>query len=160
MLHNFPYDIETHVDHGAAFPGIDTTKRPILAVMLRSSIAQAPCEALVDSGADYCLFPWYLIKDLGLRMADATPISGIFGYGDSSDAAIPFWRLDLDVMAPPAAGQLWPTTSFSIRTTIGFSAKQDRMGFGLLGQLGFFSEVAQVHFDYKAGWFRIDAVDL
>ena len=48
------------------------------------------------------------------------------------------------------------TPRISIRTTIGFTAKQDRMSFGVLGQLGFFSEVNQVHFHHGAGWFGID----
>lgn len=162
MSHDFPYQIDTAVDHGTAFPATNSGRRPILVVILRSSTTQAPCEALVDSGADYCVFPSYLIADLGLRMEDATHISGILGHGDDSDNpdyAVPFWQLDLDVMAPPAAGQFGPTTRFSIRTTIGFTAKQDRMNFGLLGQLGFFSQVKQVHFDYMSRWFRIDTVD-
>ena len=42
---------------------------------------------------------------------------------------------------------------------VGFTEKLNEQSFGLLGQLGFFSNVAEVRFDYEAGLFGIAVVD-
>jgi hypothetical protein len=149
MLHNFPYS-KVPVDHGNAFPEVHIAMRPVLRVTLRSPTGEAPFTAIVDSGADYCLFPLHLRAKLGLRMEDARSVSGIAGYGSSYDNGqdVLFWPLVLDI-AP----------GLSISTVVGFAERQDEVGFGLLGQLGFFSKVAQVYFDHRAGWFAIKPLD-
>ena len=126
--------------------------RPILRVTLRSSTNEEQCDAIVDSGADYCLFPLNLSDKLGLRVEDSLRVPGIVGYGSSYDSDkaedVPFWQVELAI-AP----------GLSISTIVGFTDRQDGVGFGILGQLGFFSKVAQVSFDYKAGRFAIMAVN-
>ncbi len=118
----------------------------MLRVTLRSAVAEVECDALVDSGADYCLFPNFLAEKLRLPASEARVVSEIGGYGGSSspeDQTL-FWSVGLDV-APGC----------SISTYVGFSERQDQVAFGILGQLGFFSEVGGVYFDHRAGWFGI-----
>ena len=144
--HRFFYYEVSPVDHGKAFPFLSSVKRPRLTVTLRNVTNEEQCFAIVDSGADYCLFPLSLRAKLGLRMEDSRPVSGIGGYGSSYDEGqdVLFWPLVLEI-----------GSGLSISTVVGFTERQDEVGFGILGQLGFFNEVAQVYFDYNAGWFAI-----
>ncbi len=149
MWHKFPYYV-VPVDHGSAFPGVSTVMRPALEVTLRSPTGEERCLAIVDTGADYCLFPLSLVDRLGLQMKDARPVSDISGYGSNydPDEEVLFWPVVLDIVP-----------GLSISTVVGFSQRQEEVGWGLLGQLGFFNEVADVCFNYRAATFAIKVLD-
>jgi hypothetical protein len=122
--------------------------RPMLRVKLQNHAKEESYNAIVDSGADYCLFPLHLADKLDLRLADPMPVSGIIGFGPGDGCDVPFWPLVLEI-AP----------GFSITTVVGFSEALDDKDFGILGQLGFFSKVGEVRFDYKAGLFGLSPAE-
>lgn len=149
MWHYFRYYQYSPVDHGRAFPGAGSSAmRPILRVMLRSAESEEERLAMVDSGADYCLFPLYLTTGLGLLMKDSTPVSGIVGFGLDGSEDVPFWSLALDI-----------GSGASVVTRVGFTEKLNEYEIGVLGQLGSFSEVEQVTFNYQKGSFGIYTID-
>lgn len=95
--------------------------------------------ALVDSGADACLFPRDVADILGIsvgegRRADLTGIGG---------NRIPFFFHEVEILF----GQ------YQIRTQVGF-AKGSIGATGLLGQKGFFDQFT-VSFHLKNGFFEV-----
>jgi hypothetical protein len=148
MWHKFPYLEVFPVDHGDAFPGVDRVIRPALNIKLKYDGREESFKALVDSGADFCVFPLALAGPLGLRREDAKLVPGISGYGSQNGSPLLFWIVTLEI-----------STDLSITTLIGFSEAQDRLDFGILGQRGFFSELEQVSFAYGGGGFALRTPD-
>ena len=146
MWYNFPYFEISPVNHGAAFPTLNSILRPALKVALRSSSVRYSLLATVDSGADFCLFPLFLVDHLGLNIDEAKLIPNISGYGSDGGEDVPFWSLTMEIENGP-----------SLSTMVGFSARQK--DFGLLGQRGFFSEFEQINFSHRGQCFSIKAAE-
>lgn len=81
VWHNFPYREIFTANLGDTFQNDYRLSRPALDVVLKNGPYQATCLALVDSGADFCIFPTRFIKELGLRSEDATHVPDISGFG-------------------------------------------------------------------------------
>jgi len=92
------------------------------------------CYAIVDSGADNCVFPLTFVQPLGLDplLTSAESTSGVGSY------AVPtfFWDIVVHLHGTPI--------SFPGRA--GFTDGPNRIGLGLLGQDGFFNRFG-VRFD-------------
>jgi hypothetical protein len=92
------------------------------------------CRAIVDSGADHCVFPRSFMPPLGLNPL-SSPVEGTSGVG-SSNVATHFSKVIIDLQGV-----------VQIPVYAGFTMGMDQLGIGLLGQVGFF-EAFKVTFDY------------
>jgi Aspartyl protease len=110
----------------AAFPQRMRTFRPRIAVVLATQVAAFPCYALVDSGADDCIFPASFGAQLGLNVYTGRHYAfGGAGGGGSQNA----YFFDLQITLQNIA---------RYRIPVGFSTALEDFGIGLLGQNGFF----------------------
>jgi hypothetical protein len=114
----------------------------VLLTTLTFGDQKATCHSIVDSGADCCLFPLYLLRKLRLN-AENMPLEHSSGVGD---ARVPMRFAHLTIEIPGFA-------RFPAR--VGFTAGLDAWSLGVLGQIGFF-ENFRVFFDYSAGYFNIE----
>ncbi len=83
------------------------------------------CYAIIDSGADHCVFPLSFMKPLALDALIA-PVALSAGFG-SANVSTHFADISIDL---PGVIE-YPVYA-------GFTGALDRMGLGLLGQTGFF----------------------
>lgn len=118
-------------------------KRPIIPVRLTHKISSVNIPALIDSGADFNVFPLSIAKDLGLSINLSKPI--IFrGVGEKSQKLTGYLSV-LNLMIFNKGENI----NFS--TPIVFTNDIPSNGFALLGETGFFDHLNQVSFFYKRG---------
>ena len=119
--------------------------RPFLQVRLTNTGngRSIPCWALVDSGADYNLFPSAIGEVLGHDLPKGRKIAttGVGG-GIAS-----FVHRENRLEAHEDLGPIEPD--------VAFSDDMNLFGFGLLGQRGFFDHY-RVRFDFRAATFSLD----
>ena len=127
---DFPYTTLPGRPDGA-FPDRKILKRPIVEITLRKGDRSIQCEALIDSGADYCLFPATLALALGITIPNnrssafaGTANATQFAYFETIQATI------------------WNSSQFERPITFdlyaGFCETLEHIGIGLLGQQDFF----------------------
>jgi hypothetical protein len=109
--------------------------RPFVKLVLRNGGREEACSALVDSGADYCLFPTRLIENLELSPADVLRRSETEGYGSEQGSKTQFWNLAISI-----------EEKISFTAAVGFSESQNQREWGVLGRNGFFDQFLQVCF--------------
>jgi hypothetical protein len=136
----FPYTV-AHVKRGNRLATI--TYRPILPTVLTSENGTIlECPALVDSGADACLFPLYVAQGLNLDLT-TLPRSVTGGVGNLLNVTFhAILTVDLG-------------HGIRFRAEVGFTEGMNRAGFGLLGQQGFF-ENYNVEFRHRDRVFTIE----
>ena len=108
-----------------AFPDGRIAPRPIVKVMLVNGTAKLSCYAIIDSGADHCVFPRSFMQPLGVN-ALVAPVEMTTGMG-STNVPTHFVNIAIDIQG---------VIRFPVYA--GFTSGLDRMGLGLLGQIGFF----------------------
>ncbi|WP_353071152.1 aspartyl protease family protein [Tunturiibacter gelidoferens] len=119
----FPYS-EWSLDITPAFPEGQTVFRPIVGAKLRNESKETDAFfGLVDTGADYCMFPSEFLESLGLNK-DKLP-SGTAS-GVATDRTIRFATITLEI------DQLG-----LLRVYAGFSDNLNGQGLGMLGHVGF-----------------------
>ena len=125
----------------AAFPNGRIAIRPSLVLTLVNGANRLSCYGLVDSGADHCVFRGSFMQPLGLDPLTA-PIEMTSGLG-SANVPTHFCSvaIDLGVVRIPVYA--------------GFTPGMDQLGFGLLGQAGFF-EAFKITFDYANERFPVE----
>ena len=123
----------THPDYIKVFPDRPSVLLPRIKIVLRYQSKKCKIFALVDSGADYCLFPKDVADLLGINVKEG-PRLLITGIGGGQ---IPFYFHEIDILLD----------KFSIKTHAGFATTGIGTS-GLLGQRGFFENFV-VTFDYK-----------
>jgi hypothetical protein len=103
------------------------------------------CYALVDSGADDCVFPASYAARVGLDIAQGKkyPFAGV-----GSQQVAYFFDIEIAL----------PGTPIKYAVPVGFTSALDRspFGYGLLGQNGFFDRF-KISFDRAHGVFTLDA---
>lgn len=106
--------------------------RPVIPVELQGAGISVPYEALIDSGADICMFDAGLAELLGIDLAagERHVAGGVTG------AREPYY---LHAITLHVGG--WP-----IKISAGFLPNMARLGYGIVGQQGFF-ETYVVKFD-------------
>jgi|SRR5271156_1658478 hypothetical protein len=139
--HTVPYFSITHLP-SPAFPNGRIAYRPLLQINLIHATVTVPCFALVDSGADVCSFPESFARLLRIPLLHA-PRESMGGLGGYSVAH--HWDVNVEIPG---------LTSFPVRAA--FTAGLDHVGFGLLGQAGFFERFI-VHFDLRKRVFELEA---
>lgn len=109
--------------------------KPIIPIKIISSKLEISYAALIDSGADFCIFDGGIGEYLGLDVKKGIPMvfSGIQGISGSK-AYLHKVRLNI-------GGKEY-------QTIIGFSFDISPRGFGVLGQKGFF-DIFVVKFDLE-----------
>ena len=136
----------------AAFPQRTELTRPIVALLLHNGDRQSIVFALVDSGADSCVFPASVAIDPGLELTQdkAADFSGSAGskqtayYAEVQATLLPMEAPNIDSNQEPLSFPLYA----------GFCETLEHVGMGLLGQDGFFSQF-HVNFHHRYGYFEI-----
>lgn len=125
----------------AAFPARQSTSRPLLAILLEKDNHRILTYAIMDSGADHCIFPASIAGQLGINIPN--PNTYVFsGTADSPQVAY-FERIKATIWNGEPGEQ---PISFDLYA--GFCDTLEHVGIGLLGQEGFFSRFA-VSFDQR-----------
>lgn len=110
-----------------------TILRPIIPIKIAAGIAKVDYAALIDSGADFCIFDAAIGEHLGLdvRSGQKELFSGVQN-STPSEAYLHSIALNIG--------------GWNFQTTIGFSYDIAKDGYGILGQKGFF-DIFTVKFD-------------
>jgi hypothetical protein len=119
----------------ASFTFIYKDGKPGLRVVIKHAGNEETLYALVDSGSDYCVFPYGLVKKLGLKQEDAMRESETFGFGSPIGHKTTFWWLLMEF-----------DKKLSLTVPVGFSERQEESQWGVLGRTGFFSQFSEVTF--------------
>lgn len=144
------------VSPDSAFPSRTELKRPIVALLLERGDIRVIVYAVVDSGADVCVFPASVAHDLGINFSEQGT-SAFSGSGDSTQTA---WFEEIQAtILPMEAPHIEPNQeplSFSLYA--GFCETMEHIGMGLLGQEGLFSRFS-VNFHHGQNYFEIRPPD-
>lgn len=108
----------------APFSKRQKLNRPIIPVSLRSNTDSLRFEALIDSGADFCIFPTSIARKLGIDFTSLKTIYFSSATGDTVKGSVS--GIDLDI----GEGQF--------KTKIVFADLPGNIG--ILGQYGFFDK--------------------
>jgi len=144
----FPY-VVFPAKSDAAFPNRRLCARPLIKVLLRKGPRSLLTYAIVDSGADQCIFPASLATHLGITIPNpntyvfsGTQDSPQIAYFDTVTATLWNWN--------PAEAVI------TFELYAGFCQTLEHVGLGLLGQDGFFSRFT-VNFDSRNLQFDVSA---
>ncbi len=98
--------------------------KPQITIVLKYQEKKQKLFALIDSGADACLFPKGIADILGIKIKDGQKIdfSGIGG------TRTPFYFHEVDILFG----------EYQVKSKIGFSTQENIGVSGILGQQGFF----------------------
>jgi len=117
-------------------------RRPVLSLTLVNGKNRLSCRAIVDSGADHCIFPRAFMQPLGLDPL-TSPVEGTSGVG-STNIPTHFSKIVIDLQG-----------AVQIPVYAGFTPGMDQLGIGLLGQAGFF-EAFRITFDYVSRLYYLE----
>jgi hypothetical protein len=143
---DFPYT-EIPTEPVAALPQRSMLHRPILNVLLRKNGKAITAKSMIDSGSDACLFPASFARTLGITI----PNLRILSFSGTSDARQAAYFETVQATIWNNSMQEEPIT-FDLEA--GFCTTLEHVGFGLLGQEGFFSRFP-ISFDLPNGLFRV-----
>jgi hypothetical protein len=144
----FPY---TSFSSGpdAAFPFRQDNQRPLLILVIQHGSKAVRTLAIVDSGADSCIFPASLARQLGISLPNPRP--SVFSGTVSAPQTAYFEPLKARVWDPISKSFV-----FDFDLYAGFCETLEHVGLGLLGQEGFFSRFV-VSFDRQQSSFDINS---
>lgn len=131
----FPYKKLRVISPPDFLRGLSYLLRPIIPVVLHYKGKSIGYEALIDSGADFCLFHADLAEYLGIPLQESNKQS--FGGITGQKAAVYMHLIDLSV-----GGHRFSSIP------VGFSHEIAPHGHGILGQHGFF-DLFKVIFDLE-----------
>lgn len=130
-------------DYAPIFPG-RPLQVPLLTVVVKHKDKKHKLLALVDSGADACLFPKDVADVLGITLSSGRAAS-LMGIGRNR---VPFYFHEVEILFG----------RYHFRTQAGFA--RDNIGVsGLLGQKGFFEQFL-VTFDNAGNYFEVSKPNL
>lgn len=136
----------------SAFPHRTAIVRPIAALLLTFGERQVVTFAIVDSGADNCVFPASIAERLGIPIPNDRKSS----FSGSTEGPQTAYYAEVQAtILPMDAPHIEPgqePLSFSLYA--GFCETLEHVGMGLLGQDGFFSHFA-VSFYNPQSYFEI-----
>ena len=131
----------------AAFPTRPSVARPILPIELSKGGRRVLGYAIVDSGADNCIFPASLAMQLGITVPNQR--THVFS-GTSDEPQIAYFD---SIQATIWNGSDDAPITFDLYA--GFCSSLEHVGVGLLGQEGFFSIFA-VSFYHAEFFFEVN----
>jgi len=140
------------VGSDSAFPLRTELKRPIVALLLAKEDRQFVVFAVVDSGADLCVFPASVATRLGISLPNDRA-STFSGSGETTQLAYfePIQATILPMDAPNIEPDQEP---IAFPLYAGFCETLEHFGMGLLGHESFFSRFT-VSFNYTQSYFEI-----
>lgn len=107
--------------------------KPVIPISILANSLELRYAALIDSGADFCIFDAEIGENLGIDISSGLKIE----FGGIQEGNV-------------ARGFLHPVSvkigGVDYRTTVGFSYNISKHGYGILGQKGFF-DIFVVKFD-------------
>ena len=118
---------------GAAFPNRTQIKRPILQLTLQRGNQSVAAFAIVDSGADECIFP----ASLGLALGVPIPNPNVYVFSGTANQPQNAYFDNIHVQIWSFSNPAQVVLSFDLYA--GFCDTLEHVGLGLLGQNGFFS---------------------
>jgi hypothetical protein len=118
----------------AAFPTRNQIKRPILQLTLQRGNKQVNTFAIVDSGADECIFP----ASIGIALGVPIPNPNVYVFSGTADQPQNAYFDDIHVFIQTFDNP--PQVAFEFDLYAGFCDSLEHVGLGLLGQNGFFSK--------------------
>jgi hypothetical protein len=124
-----------------AFPARTSTLRPYLAINLLTATKSFACYALIDSGADDCIFPASFAAQLGIDYLTGRHYP--FGGVGKKDQDAYFFDVEMDIVG-----------IIRYQLAIGFTTSLEQNGHGLLGQNGFFDRFS-LGFHHPRGVFAL-----
>ncbi len=101
-------------------------------------------DSIVDSGADFCVFPAALGEIVGLDVYGGRNVSS-FGVGGKE--TLYFHKVKVEVIINDE--------SWKFECQVGFSTKMNSKGVGFLGREGFFDLFQEIAFNQRAKMFRL-----
>jgi aspartyl protease len=113
-----------------------------LSLTLLNGLSRISCRAIVDSGADHCVFPRLFMQPLGIDPF-TSPVEGTAGVG-STNVPTHFSNITIDLQGV-----------VRLPVYAGFTTGLDHLGIGLLGQAGFF-EAFKITFDYANKLYHLE----
>lgn len=122
------------------FPEIAGVLKPLIPIVVRHQGKKEKVFALVDSGADACLFPSGLADRLGIEVREGIRHDFV-GIGASKT---PFYFHEVEILFG----------KYQVKTKVGFSTSQNIGAGGVLGQQGFFDHFI-ISFDHKNKFLEI-----
>jgi hypothetical protein len=125
--YSFQYTVDPELAYSPAFPDGRRIARPILSITLVNGDKRVSGQAIVDCGADYCLFPKSWMDLLGIDPKDA-PLDTTTGVGAQTQTH--FYRVAMEIEG--VAGSFPLYAGFPTQGTL------SEMNVGFLGFLGFF----------------------
>jgi hypothetical protein len=116
--------------------------RPVVELKLKSKDGkEISYSALIDSGADYCLFHGIIGEQIGLNVKKGKPLN-FYGTGGRTQTAY-FHEI------------MFSIEGTEITTMVGFSYGLESLNVGLLGQTGFFNKF-KIEFDLQKRIITLD----
>lgn len=122
-------------------------KRPIITVCLSNDNQSINMPALIDSGADFNVFPLSIAKDLNIEINLDKPIE-FSGVGEKSEKLIGFIGI-VDMMIYSKGKNI------NFKAPIVFTNDIPSNGLPLLGGVGFFDHTEEITFLYKKGQVKV-----
>ena len=136
----------------AAFPNRTHVFRPIVALQIEKDDRQVVVFAIVDSGADQCVFPASIAEALGISIPNAH--ASAFS-GSSDNPQIAYYEQVQATILPMDGPHIEPDQEpLTFPLFAGFCETLEHVGMGLLGQDGFFSRFA-IQFSAAQNYFEI-----
>ncbi|MEK7535558.1 MAG: aspartyl protease family protein [Patescibacteria group bacterium] len=115
--------------------GSEIIKRPVVPIEVKFEDETVLYDALIDSGADICIFDAAIGEQLGINIISGIPI--VFGGAEySKGSAAYLHQVKIKIK------------NKEIKTQVAFTYNIANHGHGLLGQKGFFDKFA-IKFDYS-----------
>lgn len=109
--------------------------RPIIPITIIHQNNSLRYDALIDSGADFCILPAEIGDYLGKEVRSGVKVN--FG-GIQGDGRATAYIHDV----------VLNVGGYDYKTTVGFSYDIAKRGYGILGQKGFFN-IFRIQFDYR-----------
>lgn len=131
-------------------PRLDFPAKTIYAPILKTSLFHKNKERLfyfdsiVDSGADFCVFPANVGKAIGLDVSEG---KNILTFGVGGKEMLYFHKVTVEVIIKDE--------SWTFESYVGFSTKMNAKGIGFLGRDGFFNLFQEVTFNQRVKMFRL-----
>lgn len=116
------------------FPTRQFVHRPVVDIVLTFRNKSVEYQALIDSGADFCIFHTEMAEILGIPVSEGKKLT-FFGTGGTPQTAY-FHNIQMEF-----GGSL-------MDLYCGFSSDMTSLPYGILGQTGFFDKF-KIEFDYQ-----------
>jgi len=122
-----------------AFPRRLSFSRPVIPIQLIRCANKVRYLAMIDSGADFCVFHASIGEIIGLTIESGKSqyFSGVSGQQNISSGLLAYFH-DIQIEVGGYKFDCWA----------GFSRDIENLPYGFLGQLGFF-DLLDIHFNYN-----------